>query len=98
MEKIRTMKLREKNGRIHQTDARELKAEIHKVVIDQLVNMGELITEIQNGFVIEFTHDTLGSIPVEVKCVIKNTNFDVVTAGEEFTSKLASEKNKKKDK
>lgn len=97
MEKIAKMKLRTNKNRLHQTDARELKAEIHKQAMVELANMG-FTTEIQNAIMLEISHDELGAIPVEVKFVIKSLDFDILTAGEEFASKQASEKDKKKDK
>ena len=98
MEKIRDMKLRAKNHKLHQTDARELKALIHEQAIVILSQMG-FTTEIQNAIMLEISHDEFGSIPVEVKFVIKSLDFDVLTAGEEYAEKMAaSEKTKKVDK
>ena len=97
MKKIEKMKLRTSKNRLHQTDARELKALIHEQAMLILSQMG-YTTEVQNAIMLEISHDELGAIPVEVKFVIKALDYDIVTAGEEFTSKQVSEKDKKKDK
>lgn len=97
MEKIAKMKLRTSKNRLHQTDARELKALIHEQAMLILSQMG-YTTEVQNAIMLEISHDELGAIPVEVKFVIKALDYDIMTAGEEFASKQASEKDKKKDK
>ena len=92
------MKLRTNKEKLHQTDARELKALIHEQALVILSQMG-LTTEVQNAVMLEISHDELGSIPVEVKFVIKSLDYDVLTAGEEYAAKLAdSEKTKKVDK
>ena len=97
MKQVKNMKLRTSKNRLHQTDARELKALIHKEALVILSQMG-FTTEIQNAIMLEISHDELGAIPVEVKFVIKSLDYDIVTAGEEYAAKQVSEKDKKKDK
>ena len=97
-EKINEMKiakLRTSKNRLHQTDARDYKADLHELFIAKLEELDVMITEVQNGFIIEMPHDELGSIPIEAKFVIKQLDYDVITAGEMFQEK--KEKPKKKE-
>ena len=93
MEKIANMKLRTtKTGRLNQLDARAFKAELHARMIEAFEDMGIMVTEIQNGIMLEIEHHELGAIPVEAKFVVKALDFDILTAGEEFQQKQAKAK------
>ena len=99
MENIFKMKLRTtKTNRLQQLDGRKFKEKLHQVTIDKLSELDVDITEVQNGFVIEIPHEELGSIPVEVKMVVKPIDYDVMTAGEEYQQKLQAQKEKDKAK
>lgn len=99
MENIFKMKLRTtKTNRLQQLDGRKFKENLHRVTIDKLSELDVDITEVQNGFVIEIPHEELGSIPVEVKMVVKPIDYDVMTAGEEYQQKLQAQKEKDKAK
>lgn len=101
MEKIYNAKLRTNKNRIHQTDARKLKAAMHEVLMEKIGELDVDITPVNNGFIIEFPNEELGSIVVESKFVIKPLDYDVVSAGEEFAEKeaerLAKAKAKEKE-
>lgn len=94
MEKITQMKLRTNKGKLHQTDAREYKAELHNVIKEALASLDVTITDVDNGFIIEMPHDELGAIPIECKFVIKPLDFDVIAAGEQYTDKLKAQAEK----
>ena len=98
-EKINEMKiakLRTSKNRLHQTDARDYKADLHELFIAKLKELDVMITEVQNGFIIEMPHDELGAIPIEAKFVIKQLDYDVISAGEMFEEKQAKAKEPKK--
>lgn len=97
MEKITQMKLRTNKGKIHQTDAREYKAELHEFMKAALEEYDLIITDVDNGFIIEMPHDELGSIPIEAKFVIKPINYDVMSAGEMYQMKLDNAALKEKE-
>lgn len=99
MEKLKVMEkmqLRVNKNKLHQTDARSYKADMHSVFMDMFRDLGLWVTEVDNGFIIEMPHEELGSIPVEAKFIIKPIDYDVVSAGEMYEmkqlAKIAKEK------
>ncbi len=88
------MKLRTNKGKLHQTDAREYKAELHNVIKEALASLDVMITDVDNGFIIEMPHDDLGAIPIECKFVIKPLDFDIIGAGDQYADKLQAQANK----
>lgn len=95
MKQVNEMKLRTSKNRIHQTDARELKALLHEAFAEKLAELDVDITMVENGFIIEVPNDELGAIVVESKFVIKPLDFDVMTAGAMYKEKLDKKENTK---
>lgn len=98
MEKIYNAKLRTNKNRIQQTDARNLKADMHDVLMAKIGELDVDITPVDNGFLIEFPNEELGSIVVEAKFVIKPLDYDVMAAGEQYQEKEQARLDKAKAK
>ena len=95
MKQVNEMKLRTSKNRIHQTDARELKALLHEAFAEKLAELDVDITMVENGFIIEIPNDELGAVVAEAKFVIKPLDFDVMTAGAMYKEKLDKKENTK---
>lgn len=94
LDKIMTMELRESKGKIQQTDSRKLKATLHELLTEMLTEYGFEVYEIQNGLVVEIPNEELGAIPIEIKAIVKNLNFDTDTHVTEYQEKLKRAKEK----
>lgn len=98
MNNLTEKKLRTNKNRIHQTDAREFKQELHKLFKAQFESMGLLVTEIENALVLEIPNDELGAIPIEAKFVVKNLDFDILAAEHQHLQKIEAAKVRKETK
>lgn len=99
MEKLKdleTAKLRTNKNKLHQTDARGYKADLHEVFMDVFKDLDLMVTEVDNGFIIEMPHEEFGAIPIEAKFIIKPLNYDVISAGEMYEQKLQAKADKEK--
>ena len=96
IEELKSAKLRTSKNRLHQTDARTYKADLHASFKEVFEDLGLIVTEVQNALVIEMPHDELGAIPIEAKFVIKQLDYDVISASEMFEEKQAKAKEPKK--
>lgn len=99
MEKLKdleTAKLRTNKNKLHQTDARNYKADLHEVFMDMFKDLDLMVTEVDNGFIIEMPHEEFGAIPIEAKFIIKPLNYDVISAGEMYEQKLQAKEDKAK--
>ena len=94
---LTTMKIRMNKTKLHQGDARKYKDTLHNAMLEHFEKLDVDITMVQNAIIIEVPHDELGSIPIEVKFIVKPTDYDVVTAGLEYQEKNAKALEKKKD-
>lgn len=92
MKTLETMKLRVSKNRLHQTDARKLKEILHEKMAIEFDKLDLMPTFIENAIVIEIPHQELGGIPIEVKFVIKQLDYDIVSANEQFLEKQAKAK------
>lgn len=91
------MKLRVNKNKLHQTDARAYKLLLHEMIKEALSELDILMTDVENGIILEVPHDELGSIPVEAKFIIKPLDYDVVSAGEQHLQKEQSKIDKEKE-
>lgn len=98
MNKLAEKKLRLNKNRIHQTDAREFKQELHNLFKEQFEAMGLIVTEIENALVLEIPNDELGAIPIEAKFVVKNLDYDIMAAEHQYQQKLDAAKARKETK
>ena len=92
MEKLITQltsaKLREtKAGRLHQTDTREWKNHLHELMAEHIEQLDFDVHMVQNGMLIEVPHDEYGSIVVEAKFVVKQTDYDIMAAVDQYEEK-----------
>jgi hypothetical protein len=88
--KAKTTDLRESNGKINQTDRNALR----NILIDALCqDIGAVMTS--DGAVIEFEHDYWGSLCIEVTLKMKDPNFDLDTARQEYEDRLEMAEAKK---
>lgn len=92
MKTLETMKLRVSKNRLHQTDARNLKEILHEKMANEFDRLDLTPTLVENAIVIEIPHHELGSIPIEVKFVIKPLDYDMIAANEQFLEKQAKAK------
>ena len=95
MENIYKMKLRTSKNRVHQTDARKFKDELHEILMEKIGELDYDITPVDNGFIIEVQHEELGAIPVEAKFIVKPLDYDVISAGEQYAEKQRDKNDKK---
>lgn len=86
--KLTSAKLRETNtGRLHQTDAREWKNHLHELMAEHIEQLDFDVHMVQNGMLIEVPHDEYGSIVVEAKFVVKQTDYDIMAAVDQYEEK-----------
>ena len=84
------VELRDSNGKLNQTDRNQLRNRL----LDALVaDLNAVLTA--DGAIVEFEHDYWGSLAVEVSLKMKDPNYDVDTAKEEYENKVAKAEAKK---
>ena len=76
--------LRESNGKINQSDRNALRNVLLAALVEDL---GAVMTV--DGAIVEFEHDYWGSLAVEVSVKMKDPNYDIETAHQEYVDKLA---------
>lgn len=96
LKELETTKLRTNKNKLHQTDARNYKADLHEVFMDMFKDLDLMVTEVDNGFIIEMPHEEFGAIPIEAKFIIKPLDYDVISAGEMYQLKLDNKAAKEK--
>lgn len=94
---LNEMKLRLNKNKLHQTDVRAYKEELHLLFMEKFNELGYDVTLVENGFIIEVPHDELGAIPIEAKFVIKPIDYDVISAGEQYEQKIAAKAEKERE-
>ena len=82
--------LRESNGKINQTDRNDLRNELMHALAEDLA-----ATLTVDGAVIEFEHDYWGSLAVEITVKMKDPNYDVDAARDEYADKIEAAEAKK---
>lgn len=79
----KTAQLRDSNGKVNQGDRNALRSVLLTALIEDL---GATITA--DGAIVEFEHDYWGSLAVEVSFKMKDPNFDIDTAHQEYIEKV----------
>ena len=75
--------LRDSEGKLNQTDRNALRAVLLNALCEDL---GATMTA--DGVVLSFEHDYWGSLCVEVSLKMKDPEYDVIAAKQEYESKL----------
>lgn len=76
--------LRESNGKVNQTDRNNLRAQLMNALAADL----DAVMTV-DGAILEFEHEYWGSLCVEVNLKMKDPEYDIETAREEYEAKLA---------
>lgn len=85
-----TVELKDSNGKINQTDRNTLRNALLNALCEDL--NGVMTAD---GIILEFEHEYWGSLCVEVSLKMKDPNFDLDTAVEEYNEKLLAQETKK---
>lgn len=72
------------NGKLKQNVRNALKNEITEQFAEFLKQNGVENVRVKEGLILEFTNENLGAIPVVVNLVMKDLEFDVMTAENEY--------------
>ena len=86
----RTAELKESNGKINQTDRNNLRNKLMEALTKDIE--GELIAE---GGIVEIDHEFWGGLYLEVSVKIKDVEFDLETALQEYHDKVQKAEHKK---
>ena len=86
----KAVELKESNGKINQTDRNALRQVLLNALCEDLE--GVMTAE---GIVLEFEHEYWGSLCIEVTLKMKDPNFDLDTARQEYEDKLEMAEAKK---
>ena len=89
----KTAQLRESNGKVNQGDRNALRAKLMLALIEDLD-----ATMTSEGAVVEFEHDYWGSLFVEIPLKMKDPDFDLDTAHQEYLNKVEKASLKEQDK
>lgn len=98
LEKIKGMVLRTSGKKIHQTDNRQLKNEVHAWLTDLLESQNLEVYTVPNALVVELENEELGGIAIEIKAVIKSLDYDVISEVEDYEQHLKNQAEKKAQK
>jgi hypothetical protein len=80
---------------ITQKERNELKYNLTEAIVDVLRENGlENITRTTDGYILELPHDEFGAIFVELNLKVKNFDFDILAAEEDWKLKIQQRKNK----
>jgi hypothetical protein len=80
---------------ITQKERNELKYNLTEAIVDVLKENGlENITRTTDGYILELPHDEFGAIFVELNLKVKNFDFDILAAEEDWKLKIQQRKNK----
>jgi hypothetical protein len=84
---------------IAQKERNELKYNLTEVIADILEDNGmEYITRTSDGYIMEIQHEKLGVIPIEINIKVKNIDFDIGSAEEDWTLRVEERKDKEERK
>lgn len=84
---------------IAQKERNELKYNLTEVIADTLEDNGiEYITRTSDGYIMEIQHERLGVIPIEINIKVKNIDFDIGSAEEDWTLRVEERKDKEERK
>jgi hypothetical protein len=84
---------------IAQKERNELKYNLTEVIADILEDNGiEYITRTSDGYIMEIQHERLGVIPIEINIKVKNIDFDIGGAEEDWTLRVEERKDKEERK
>jgi|GEM_PF-1803686 hypothetical protein len=81
---------------ITQKQRNELKYNLTEQVVGVLEKEGmDQITRTVDGYIIEIPNEELGSIYVQLDLIVKNLNYDILIAEQEWQNKVKEAKKKK---
>ena len=84
---------------ITQKQRNELKYNLTREVVAVLMNSGlPYITQTADGFILEIQHEELGVIPIELNLKVKNIDYDIGAAEEEWQMKVKEREQKEQKK
>lgn len=75
--------------KINQTERNSFKNEILSALVDDLQGIGG-IYRTNDGIILEVSNDELGVIHLELDVKIKNTDFDVTSASDEYLQTITA--------
>ena len=91
--------LTESGKSIAQKERNELKYNLTEVIADLLQDNGvDFITRTSEGYILELQHQEFGVIPVELNIKVKNLDFDVAAAEEDWAIRVEERKAKEERK
>lgn len=91
--------LTESGKSISQKERNELKYNLTEVIAALLQENGiEFITRTSEGYILEIQHQEFGMIPVELNLKVKNLDFDVIAAAEDWEITVQERKAKEEKK
>lgn len=89
----------ESGNSISQRERNELKYNLTEVIADLLRQNGvEYITRTADGYILEIQHENFGVIPIELNLKVKNLDFDIFLAQQDWEMQLESKKAKEEKK
>jgi hypothetical protein len=92
-------KLTNTGNSITQKQRNELKYNLTQEVVAVLLNNGiPYITQTADGFILEIQHEDLGVIPVELNLKVKNLDYDISAAEDEWLMKVEQRRLKEQKK
>jgi hypothetical protein len=84
---------------IAQKERNELKYNLTEVIADILEDNGiEYITRTSDGYIMEIQHEKLGVIPIEINIKVKNIDFDIGSAEDDWKIQVEERKDKEERK
>lgn len=84
---------------ITQKQRNELKYNLTQEVVAVLLNSGiPYITQTADGFILEIQHENFGVIPVELNLKVKNLDYDIGAAEDEWLMKVKQRRLKEQKK
>jgi len=84
---------------IAQKERNELKYNLTEVIADILEDNGiEYITRTSDGYILEIQHERLGVVPIEINIKVKNIDFDIGGAQEDWDIRVKERKEKEERK
>jgi hypothetical protein len=84
---------------VAQKERNELKYNLTEVIADILEDNGiEYITRTSDGYIMEIQHEKLGVIPIEINIKVKNIDFDIGGAQEDWDIRVKERKEKEERK
>jgi hypothetical protein len=82
-----------------QKERNELKYNLTEIIADILEDNGiEYITRTSDGYIMEIQHEKLGVIPIEINIKVKNIDFDIGSAEDDWVIRVQERKEKEERK